>query len=172
VSGCLGFVRTDSAFCRAASVLLVLAMHFVVLLRFFWYLQCIVSCCFCFCWYCQRIVSCCLGIVVTGSALCCAAIFVRTGSALRRAASVLLVLAVRCVVFLGFCNYWQCIVLCCLGLLELTVHCVVLLGFCWYLQCIVLLLGFCWYWQCIVLRCLDLLELTVHCVVLSVFCWY
>ena len=72
--------------------------------------------------------------------------FVGTDSALCRAAWFLLVLTVHCVVLLGFCWYWQCIVLSCLGfvgtdsalcraawvLLVLTLHFVELLGFCWY----------------------------------------
>ena len=71
--------------------------------------------------------------------------FVGTDSALCRSASVLLVLAVHCVVLLGFfgtdialCRAaWvllvlamHCVVL--LGLLELRVHFVLLLGCCWY----------------------------------------
>ena len=90
VSCCLGFVGTGHALCCAACVLFVLADHCVVLLRFCWY------------WYC--ILSCCLGFVVTGNALCRAAcVCFGTDSALCRAAWVLLVLAVRCVVLLVFC---------------------------------------------------------------------
>ena len=89
MSGCFAFVGTDSAMFRAPWVLLVLSMHFVVLLRFFWYWQCIVSCCFAF--------------VGTAIALCRAAlVYVGPGSALFRAAWVLLVLAVHCVVLLFF----------------------------------------------------------------------
>jgi len=74
----MGFVGTGSAFCRAAPLLLVLAVHCIVLHGFCWYSQCIVSCC--------------LGFVGTDSALC-------------RAAWVLLVLTLLCVELPGFCWY-------------------------------------------------------------------
>ena len=124
----LVFVGTNSSLCRATCVLTV---HFVVLLRFCWFWQCIMSCCLC---------------------------FVGSDIALCRAAWVLLVmtvhcvvqvrfsfgLAVHCVVLHGFCWYWQCILSGCLGfvgygsalcradwfLLVMALHCVVLHGFC------------------------------------------
>jgi len=72
----MGFVGTDSELCPAAWVLLVLTVNCVALLLFFWYWQCILSCC--------------MGFVGSESSLC-------------RAAWVLLVLAVHCVVLLGIC---------------------------------------------------------------------
>ena len=72
----MGFVGTDSDFCPAAWILLLMTVHFVALLQF--------------CWYWQLILSFCMGFVGTDSALC-------------RAASVLLVLAVHCVMLLGIC---------------------------------------------------------------------
>ena len=70
--------------------------------------------------------------------------FVGNESALCRALSVLLGLAVHYFVLHGFCWYWQCIVSCCLDfvcngsalyraakvLFVLALHCVVLHGFC------------------------------------------